>query len=231
MRKILGVGYLSSRAKHAGVPHSLLNQTSYCPMRVSIGNPTEYLTTIQNGDDDQVERLPLENKSSTSALNFSMLDRLEAYRQPVDGKLELQMRWPDTDLRAQHWKQKSNPYVHSGAVTGYEAISCPHSDHAWGGLQSGHPHAVLNGSTNDDWWHYAIGSYLDWNGGIPGPIDAVQRVELWARRSTEDQWVLIMRQTAPQPYWTKEAEAERVAKIDGELREVIAHHAWHHIFD
>ena len=61
---------------------------------------------------------------------------------------------------------------------------------------------MLKGSTKDECWYYAIGSYQDWNGGIPGPTSVVLKVELWARRSEGYQWVLIMRQTAPQPFWT-----------------------------
>ena len=97
----------------------------------------------------KVEDLPLENENGTKPLNFAILDRLEAYRQPIDDKLELLLCWPGTKLAPQHWRQKSNPYLHSGAVKGYEAISCPHSTCSWGGLRSGHTCAVLNGSTNN----------------------------------------------------------------------------------
>ena len=141
-----------------------------------------------------------DNFHIAGGVNVNRLRSLEECR--YRGKFELQLRWPDTELDPQHWRQKSNPYLRSGAVEGYEAISCPHSANAWGGLQSGHARAVLNGST-DGCWYYAVGSYQDWNGGIPGPKHAVQKVELRTRRSNKDQWVLIMRQTAPHPYWTK----------------------------
>ena len=157
--------------------------------------------SLPNGHGDEVESLPRENRSSINAPNYSALDSLEAYRQPTDGKLELLLCWPDSDIAPQHWRQKSNPYLKSGAVTGYEAISCPHSAHAWGGLQSGHANAVLNGSTND-YWYYAIGSYAPWNGAIPGPSKPVEKVELYARSSTHKNWRLIMRQTAP-AYWSR----------------------------
>ena len=133
--------------------------------------------------------------------NYAILDCLEAYRQPIDGKIELFLCWPGTKIAPQHWRQKSNPYLHSGAVEGYEAVSCPHLDNAWGGLRSGHQYALLTGSTNEKWF-YAVGAYQAWNDAIPGPNGRVDVVELYTRSNIHANWHLIMRQTKPK-YWPK----------------------------
>ena len=133
--------------------------------------------------------------------NYAILDCLEAYRQPIDGKIELFLCWPGTKIAPQHWRQKSNPYLHSGAVEGYEAVSCPHSCNAWGGLRSGDRHTLLTGSTNKKWF-YAVGAYQAWNDAIRGPDSPVKVVELWSFDSAEEQWMLIVKQTAPE-YWGK----------------------------
>merc|ERR1719265_1041436 len=131
--------------------------------------------------------------------NYAILDELEAFRHP-DGKLELRQSWPGEDWQPQHWKQRSNPYVkRSPGVEGYEAVACPHSSHAWGGLEAGHGSALLNGSIGSLWF-YAIGSYQEWCGAIPGPESAAECVELHARRPT-GQWVLVMRQTVGEDGW------------------------------
>ena len=57
-------------------------------METNASSPLQSLPTGHN-DDLKVENLPLENENGTKSPNFVILDRLEAYRQPVDGKLEL----------------------------------------------------------------------------------------------------------------------------------------------
>ena len=134
-----------------------------------------------------------------------MLDTLESYR-GSDGKLELRQCWPDAGLQAQHWKQTSNPYKkRTQGVEGYEAIDCPHSTMAWGGIEAGHGSALLDGSANNGgWWYYAIGSYREWNGGIPGPSSPVKCVELHARKPGGGEWVVVARQTLgySDSWWT-----------------------------
>ena len=142
---------------------------------------------------------------STTKPNFAALGTLESFR-GEDGKLELRQCWPGNDegLQAQHWKQASNPFKkRSPGVEGYEAIDCPHSTYAWGGLEAGHSHALLNGSVGA-WWFYAIGSYQEFGGGIPGPSNPVKCVELHARKPGCGEWVLVMRQTVGGSWWRQD---------------------------
>ena len=92
----------------------------------------------------------------------------------------------------------------SAGVEGYEAIDCPHSAESWGGLEGGHGSTLLNGSKGGN-WYYAIGSYAEWGGGIPGPRSAVKCVELHAREPVVNgRWVLVMRQTVDGSWWKKD---------------------------
>ena len=157
------------------------------------------------------------------APNFAELDALESYRDGASGKLELKLSWPGAGLEPQHWKQTSNPYVkRSRGVDGYEPISCPHDAHKWGGLQWDTNNAVLSGSALDvkgGLWFYALGSFKEWNGGIPGPKSAVKKVELHARRPGTDEWALVMRQTWMPTAWpfTLEPDAPGSAASTGQM--------------
>ena len=130
------------------------------------------------------------------APNFACLDVLESCR-GVDGKLELRMTWPRTALKAQHWKQVSNPFEkRSQGVEGYEAIDCPHSKYGWGGIEAGHRHALINGSASEkSKWFYALGSYrATRDGGFPGPqYQSVHCAELHVKHGGS--WLVVMRQT------------------------------------
>ena len=138
--------------------------------------------------------------------NYAALHTLESFRElGLNGKLELWQCWPGNaeGLQAQHWKQASNPFTkRSAGVEGYEAIDCPHSTKAWGGLEAGNSNALLNGSVGEK-WYYAIGSYQEHSGGIPGPSSAVKCVELHARKPISGEWVLVMRQTVDGSWWQR----------------------------
>jgi hypothetical protein len=41
--------------------------------------------------------------------------------------------------------------------------------------------SYLDGSVNHGHWFYAVGSYVPYSGGIPGPTVVVQKVELWVK--------------------------------------------------
>ena len=90
---------------------------------------------------------------------------------PPNGKLELRLVWPQDELAPQHWKQRSNPYLHrQQSVEGYEPVHCPHETQGWGGLEAGHRDALMDGSVHiPHFWFYAVGSYnTGWGGGIEG---------------------------------------------------------------
>ena len=142
--------------------------------------------------------------------NFACLDELESCR-GVDGKLELRMTWPGTALKANHWKQISNPYEkRSQGVDGYEAIDCPYTGLGWGGIEAGSAKSLINGSaTKTKWYCYALGTYAAHvfkNGAvattspIPGPAKTgenkctmVKCAELHVKRAGS--WLVVMRQT------------------------------------
>ena len=158
--------------------------------------------------------------------NYAIMDQLEQFRggDSGDGKLELRMSWPGAGIEAQHWKQESNPYLmREPRVDGYEAISCPHSCHGWGGLRAGHGCSLLNGSANvPSHWFYAVGSYCKWQEGFPGPNRAVHRVDLHVKSETSD-WVLVMRQTHendswwPRDAWVLNAQFESQINLSGTI--------------
>ncbi len=62
---------------------------------------------------------------------LAVLDTLEKYRNPKDGKLEFKLYWPDA---ANTWRQSSNP-TKPGPVIGYESVKTPFTGESWGGLE------------------------------------------------------------------------------------------------
>jgi len=95
----------------------------------------------------------------------------------IDGKFIFKLVWPGTGLSMQIWKQSSDPFK-TKTVQGYENINAPFWQNYWGGLKFDGRYCVLSGSTNE-WWYYAVGSFAQWQGGIPGPVNPVQSVELY----------------------------------------------------
>ena len=65
-------------------------------------------------------------------------------------------------------------------VTGYQALNISYGGDNWGGLEANNENCLLDGSVHDDRWWFAVGSFGNFNSGIPGPDDTVvQEVELW----------------------------------------------------
>ena len=96
-------------------------------------------------------------------------------------KYTFKLKWPNSDLKEQIWKQSTNPFI-SNNVSGYEPIDVPYNINYWGGLRNGVGDAVLSGSMNGDWF-YAVGTYKFWSGGIPGPNKPVSSVELYVKKN------------------------------------------------
>ena len=64
-------------------------------------------------------------------------------------------------------------------VTGYRPVNISFGGDNWGGLEANNVNCLLDGSVNDDRWWFAVGSFGNFNSGIPGPDDTVvQEVEL-----------------------------------------------------
>ena len=60
----------------------------------------------------------------------------------------------------------------------------------WGGLEPSDD-ALMDGSVGSDWWHYAVGAYRLYSGGIPSygetdtsPALPQQKVELYVKKKT-----------------------------------------------
>ena len=82
------------------------------------------------------------------------------------------------------WKQTSNPATTYNTISGYQAVSISWTDNAWGGIAKSSTTAstFIDGSPGTGTWFYALGSYVAWNGGIPGPSAAEKQVtRLWLK--------------------------------------------------
>lgn len=85
------------------------------------------------------------------------------------------------------WAQTHNPLLdvnpNASTVPGYRAISIGTSANSWGGLSLGSSGAAyLDGNPANSNWYYPIGSYQNWNGGMP-QYDSTGHptVELWVK--------------------------------------------------
>ena len=123
------------------------------------------------------------NTDDPSATNYAILDRLETFRDPTDNKFEFKLFWPNsTGKKYQHWKQTSNPAKTSSKknVTGYEEIKIHNTAHHWGGLEWNGDQCLISGSAkHESNWFYALGTYNQWNGAMPGPDIAVDKVKMY----------------------------------------------------
>ncbi len=75
------------------------------------------------------------------------------------------------------WKQTSNPATTTEAVSGYEVVSISWNTNtnstAFQGIARSNSGATfIDGTIGHSDWFYALGSYNEWNGGIPGPSSA-----------------------------------------------------------
>ena len=81
------------------------------------------------------------------------------------------------------WVQTSNPATNTG-ISGYSAVKISWSSNSWGGIaKSSTPsNTFIDGSPSAGTWYYALGSYLSWGGGIPGPAAGeLNKVLLWLK--------------------------------------------------
>jgi hypothetical protein len=111
--------------------------------------------------------------------NYANLNNLERFRS--NGKFQFLLIWPgQSNQERQEWVQTSNP-VQVQNVTGYASVGSVHSDYNWGGLHKDNAYALISGCTvfPGCWW-YAVGSFQNFQGGIPAFNAAVQVVQLYA---------------------------------------------------
>ena len=101
--------------------------------------------------------------------------------------------WPQREGdNYNQWRQSTNPVTEVVSVEGYEAVDVKFTDINWGGLENGAlhggstPSAILDGDVDSVNWCFAVGSRVEWSGGIPGPCDggvsgSEPEVELYAK--------------------------------------------------
>lgn len=108
------------------------------------------------------------NKDDPYNETYGIMDQLESYRNPADGKLELKLNWPD---RYNTWHQDLNPVKASPpspgpTVPGYKAINAQFTGAFWGGIEknANQSQSVLDGSIGIATWFYAIGyTGINWS--------------------------------------------------------------------
>lgn len=140
---------------------------------------------------DPVSKWKSVNPGKPDGPNYSILDQLHRYK-GKDGKFTFKLVWPERHgANYNVWKQSTNPVTDTkGQVAGYEAIDVKFTDKFWGGLESGYlhsssPKALLDGSVNHGYWHYAVGSKQAWHGKIPGAKQPETVVELYVKVPVE----------------------------------------------
>ena len=89
------------------------------------------------------------------------------------------LRYPEL-AAGNEWKQVSNPMASGGrGVIGYQPVNISFTDNYWGGLEHNNQRCLLDGSvgeSGEETWWYAVGSFGDFNGGIPGASIPVHQV-------------------------------------------------------
>lgn len=123
------------------------------------------------------------NPSNPTSNLYSILNRLDDFK--ANGRYVFKINWPGYAQR-NIWIQTSNPTT-SSSVSGYVPLAVDTTLNAWGGLMQNCPGSCgptfLDGSIGAQ-WHYAIGSFGVYNGGIPSDTaTGVPQVQLWTRRS------------------------------------------------
>ena len=135
-----------------------------------------------------------EAKSVDTAYKFSVLGALDNYKDST-GNWEFMLQYPrDISGKYNRWKQTANPATTTVAngtgsetAPGYSAVHIDWNYDYWGGLtKSTAKETFINGSVGHGAWFYAIGAYVAWKGGIPGPNDTAvyKGTELWSRIDT-----------------------------------------------
>ena len=64
-------------------------------------------------------------------------------------------------------------------VIGYQPVNISFTDNYWGGLEHNNQRCLLDGSvgeSGEETWWYAVGSFDNFNGGIPGASIPVHQV-------------------------------------------------------
>lgn len=142
---------------------------------------------------------PQEAMNCNGIDKFSILSDLDSFKRS-DGKIEFLLEYPEqSTTQYNRWKQNNNPCREFVAVTsagtgvaeGYTPIHIDWSTNYWGGLTRQNSDwttittCFLSGSVGHGNWYYCLGTYQDYNGGMPSSealnSSIAHLVKLWAR--------------------------------------------------
>jgi len=120
------------------------------------------------------------NAHNPDAELFSRLGDIESFR-GSDETFHFRIWYPEI-AAGNEWKQISNPMASGGGVVGYQPVNISFTGNQWGGLEHNNKLCLLDGSVgegSEERWWYAMGSFGDFDGGIPGSTYPVHQVELY----------------------------------------------------
>lgn len=143
-------------------------------------------TVMFSKDNDWAEARETNTNAPTTSDKYSILSKLECFRQNTNCYFEFKLKYPILAPNGQNiWKQKSNPTFE--AVKNYKPINISWTSQGWGGLErsslfGNSDDTFIDGAVNRVNWFYAIGDKNSWQGGIPAwDVPVMDVVELWIR--------------------------------------------------
>lgn len=142
-------------------------------------------TVLFSNDNDWAEAKETNINNPTTSDKYSILSKLEYFRQNTNCYFEFKLKYPTLAPNEQNiWKQKSNPTFET--VKNYKPINISWTSQGWGGLERSslfeNTDTFIDGTVNHFNWYYAIGAKNLWQGGIPAwDVPVMDVVELWIR--------------------------------------------------
>jgi len=108
------------------------------------------------------------NAADSSSSQYSILDELEQYR-ITSTHFIFKIQWDNDASRRIIWSQNSNPLVTVDTVENFQSLQDnTDGSPSFGGLaKSTARYALLDGNPTYVPWFYAIGSTVEWEGGVP----------------------------------------------------------------
>ena len=158
-------------------------------------------TVLFSNDNDWAEAKETNTNNPTTSDKYSILSRLECFRQNTNCYFEFKLKYPTLAPNEQNiWKQKSNPTFET--VKNYKPINISWTSQGWGGLERSSlfgntDDTFIDGTVNHFNWYYAIGAKTSWQGGIPAwDVPVMDVVELWIRINDFDLFTDINQEIA-----------------------------------
>ena len=158
-------------------------------------------TVLFSNDNDWAEAKETNINNPTTSDKYSILSKLEYFRQNTNCYFEFKLKYPSLAPNEQNiWKQKSNPTFE--AVKNYKPINISWTSQGWRGLERSSlfgntDGTFIDGTVNHPNWFYAIGAKNSWQGGIPAwDVPVMDDVELWIRINNFDLFTDINQEIA-----------------------------------